>query len=179
MPHRQGELIERARHVRLLIVDVDGVMTDGGIILDGAGGESKRFHVRDGHGIKLALRHGIEVAIITGRESEVVRRRAAELGIKHVYQKCLRKLETYETIKQALGLHDREVAYVGDDVVDIPVMMRVGFPVAVADAAPEARAVALMVTESAGGHGAVREVTDFVLKARGEWDEIIAAYRKA
>lgn len=173
------ELARRAARIKLLIVDVDGVMTDCRIILDNRGNEFKAFHVRDGHGIKLAQRVGIKVAIITGRESKVVDRRAKELGITEVHQGSRNKLEAYASILAAMGLKDSEVAYMGDDVVDIPLLKRVGLPVAVADATEETRAHALMVTENPGGRGAVREVTDFLIKAQGRWDEIIKKYIEA
>jgi len=170
------KLIEAARKTRLLILDVDGVLTDGGIILGGDGTELKRFHVRDGHGIKLVQRAGIPVAIITGRQSDVVERRAAELGITDVYQRCLDKIVAYEDLTQKHGLEDSQVAYVGDDVVDIPIFRRVGLSVAVADATEEARAEAMMITSLGGGMGAVREVTDFILKAGGRWDDVVSRY---
>lgn len=174
-----GHLAEAARGIRLLILDVDGVLTDGSIVLDNEGNELKRFHVRDGHGIKMLQRAGVEVAIITGRQSKVVELRAAELGIREVYQRCRDKAVAYAQILEKLGITDRETAYVGDDVVDIPLLMRAGLPVAVADAEEEARARAMMVTSKNGGRGAVREVTDFILKAKGLWDEIIAKYSEA
>jgi len=142
-----------ARNIRLLIVDVDGVLTDGGIILDDNGNQIKKFHVRDGHGIKLLQRYGIEVAIITGRSSLVVGRRAKELGIRHVYQKSLNKIEAYEKLKKKLAVSDLEVAYVGDDVVDIPVMKRVAFSVAVADAHEDVLSYAHYVTALCHGRG--------------------------
>jgi YrbI family 3-deoxy-D-manno-octulosonate 8-phosphate phosphatase len=130
----EERLTKAASRIKLLIVDVDGVLTDGSIVLDNEGNEIKFFHVRDGHGIKLLQRAGIEVAIVTGRESQVVNRRAEELGIKHVHQKSKNKIEAYESILKETGLKDEDVAYVGDDIVDIPVMKRVGLSAAVADA---------------------------------------------
>lgn len=168
-----------ARNVRLLIVDVDGVLTDGGIVLDEKGNEIKKFHVRDGHGIKLLQRNGVEVAIITGRTSGVVSRRAQELGIGHVYQKSLNKIEAYEKLKKKLSVSDLEVGYVGDDVVDIPVMKRVGLSVAVADAHEDVISFAHHITEGGGGQCAVREVCEMILKAKGLWKGIIDGYTKA
>ena len=162
-----------AKKIRLLILDVDGVMTDGRIILDNAGNEMKAFHVRDGHGLKMLGDSGVKIAIITGRSSNVVERRAAELRIKDVYQGCRCKTEAYEQLTEKYGLNDSEVAYVGDDIVDIPVLKRVGLPVAVADAAGEARKHALLVTKNPGGRGAVREVTDLILMASGRWKELL------
>jgi 3-deoxy-D-manno-octulosonate 8-phosphate phosphatase (KDO 8-P phosphatase) len=170
---------EKAAMVSLLIVDVDGVMTDSRIILDGDMGEYKAFHVRDGHGIKMLQREGVKVAIITGRSSAVVNRRAAELGIEIVVQGSKDKVKDYVKIIAELGLRDEEVAYVGDDIVDIPVMLRVGLPVAVADAEEYVKQEALLVTERGGGRGAVREVTDMILRAKGLWDEATKRYYKA
>lgn len=167
-----------ASKVKLLILDVDGVLTDGRIILDNEGNEFKAFHVRDGHGIKLLVRNGVAVAIITGRKSRVVQRRAEELGIKDVYQKCFDKVVAYNDLKSKHGLADEEICYVGDDIVDIPVMRRVGFPVAVSDAAPEISAYALMVTSCGGGRGAVREVAEVILKAKGLWKKVIDGYNQ-
>jgi 3-deoxy-D-manno-octulosonate 8-phosphate phosphatase (KDO 8-P phosphatase) len=172
----EEEFIKHAERIKLLVVDVDGVMTDGGIILDGGGNELKRFHVRDGHGIKLLIRAGLEVAIVTGRESEVVKRRAAELGIKIVHQRSKVKLEAYEEILKETGMSDEQTAYIGDDIVDIPVMRRVGLSVAVADAEEYVKKEAMLVTERPGGRGAVREVTDLILRAGGHWDEVTKKY---
>lgn len=169
-------IAKAAGRIRLLIVDVDGVLTDGRIVLDNAGNELKFFHVRDGHGIKLLQRAGVEVAIVTGRESEVVNRRAAELGIKHVHQRSKNKLEAYESILRETGFSDEEVAYVGDDIVDLPVMKRVGFSAAVSDAEDYVKEAAMFVTERPGGKGAVREITDLILRAGGHWDEVTRRY---
>jgi 3-deoxy-D-manno-octulosonate 8-phosphate phosphatase (KDO 8-P phosphatase) len=173
------DLREIARNIRLLVLDVDGVLTDGSIILDNEGNELKRFHVRDGHGIKMLRRAGIEVALITGRYSKVVERRAQELGITEVYQRCHDKSVAYEHILEKLGFSDGETAYMGDDIVDVPLLNRAGLSVAVSDAEEVAKASSMMVTESRGGRGAVREVTDLLLKARGLWDGILDEYSKA
>lgn len=172
------EIMEKASKIKLLLLDVDGVLTNGGITLDNDGGEMKTFHVRDGHGIKMLSRAGIQVGIITGRSSRVVERRAKELGIKEVYQKCFDKTVAYKEILEKLGLKDEETAYVGDDIVDIPLFVRVGLPIAVADAAADAKLYAIMTTENPGGRGAVREVTDLILKAQGLWNGIIENYAK-
>ncbi len=129
----------RARKIRLVIFDVDGVLTDGGIILDGDNNEYKKFNVRDGHGIKLLQQASMEVALITGRYSRVVEKRAGELGIKWVYQRCLEKAAAYEELLGKFGIGDEEAAFLGDDVVDLPVLIRAGLPAAVADAHPEAK----------------------------------------
>jgi 3-deoxy-D-manno-octulosonate 8-phosphate phosphatase (KDO 8-P phosphatase) len=163
-------------NIRLLLLDVDGVMTDGGIIYDGNGLETKVFNVKDGHGIKMLQRYGIEVGIITGRTSVVVDFRAKELGITLVYQGALKKLVCYEEVKLKTGLEDSQIAYVGDDIIDVPVMRRVGFAAAPSDAIPEVRAVAHHIASCGGGKGAVREVCDLILKGRGLWDEVAARY---
>jgi len=164
------------RNIQLLLLDVDGVMTDGGIIFDGNGLETKCFNVKDGHGIKMLQRHGIEVGIISGRNSAVVDIRARELGITLVRQGALKKLESYEDVKRVTGLDDSQIAYVGDDIIDVPVMRRVAFAASPLDALAEVRAVAHYVTSCGGGKGAVREVCDMILKGRGVWGEIAGRY---
>jgi 3-deoxy-D-manno-octulosonate 8-phosphate phosphatase (KDO 8-P phosphatase) len=167
---------ERLTTIQLLLLDVDGVMTDGGIIYDGNGLETKIFNVKDGHGIKMLQRVGIEVGIITGRSSAVVNIRAQELGIELVYQGALRKLESYEDVKRKTGLTDSQIAYMGDDVIDVPVMRRVGFAAAPHDALSEAKNAAHYIASSDGGRGAVREVCDLILKGCGKWDEVTERY---
>ncbi|MDD2852820.1 MAG: phenylphosphate carboxylase subunit delta [Desulfuromonadaceae bacterium] len=162
--------------IHLLLLDVDGVMTDGGIMYDGNGLESKIFNVKDGHGIKMLQRNNIAVGIITGRTSQVVAIRARELGIELLYQGALKKVESYNDVKLKTGLDDGQIAYMGDDVIDVPVMRRVMFAAAPADAVAEARNVAHYVTAAAGGRGAVREVCDLILKGRGLWDDIATRY---
>lgn len=170
--------MERARKIKLLVLDVDGVLTDGRIILDNEGNELKAFHVRDGHGIKMLQREGVQVAFITGRESRVVDRRARELGVTEVHQGSKKKTGPFEEVLEKFGVSEQETAYVGDDIVDIPVMARVGLPVAPADAEEDVKSRALLVTRNPAGRGAVREVTDLIIKARGRWDEIIEDYSK-
>lgn len=168
-----------AQNIKLLILDVDGVLTDGRIILDNEGNEFKAFNVRDGHGIKMLEKIGIKVAIITGRHSKVVERRAHELGITEVYQRCHIKSVAYEHLIEKMGISGKEVAYVGDDIVDIPIFKRVALSVAVADATEETKAEAMLVTKNRGGMGAVREVCDLILKSNGKWKELIDEYYKA
>jgi len=163
-------------NVRAFICDVDGVLTDGGIYLGGDGAEWKRFHVADGTGIKYLLRSGIQVAFLSGRQSEAVARRAQELGVEHVRQGAKEKLPAYESLAADLGLTDKEITYIGDDLPDIPVMRRVGYSVAVADAREEVRAVADYVTHARGGRGAVREAAERVLKAQKKWAAIVSRY---
>jgi 3-deoxy-D-manno-octulosonate 8-phosphate phosphatase (KDO 8-P phosphatase) len=162
--------------IQLLILDVDGVLTDGGIIRDDAGQQIKRFHVRDGAGIVLWRRLNKDVAIITGKESAVVTHRAEELGIQHVYQNVGNKLEVYDQLKDELGINDTQIAYVGDDLPDLPVMRRVAVPIAVADAAEEVRAVAKYVTKYPGGYGAVRDAIEFLCKEMGVWQQVLDRY---
>lgn len=167
---------KKIKGIKLLLLDVDGVMTDGRIVIDDEGIETKFFHVRDGHGIKLLQRAGIKAGIITGRNSNVVKYRASELGIEIVYQGIKNKIDAYLEILEAQGLDDNEVAYVGDDIVDLPVIKRAGFSVAVADASDDILPHVDYVTERKGGSGAVREVTDLILKRSGMWQEVIGRY---
>jgi 3-deoxy-D-manno-octulosonate 8-phosphate phosphatase (KDO 8-P phosphatase) len=169
-------MVERLGKIRLLLLDVDGVMTDGRIIYDNHGVETKAFDVKDGHGLKLLQRAGLKVGIITGRESEVVRFRARELGIDVLHQGAKSKLEPYlETIGE-LGLRDEEVGYMGDDIVDLPVLRRVGFAATVADAVEEVKPFVHYVATRRGGRGAVREVCDLILKTTGRWPEVTDRY---
>lgn len=174
---QSSKLNEIAKNIKLLILDVDGVLTDGSIILDNEGNEFKAFHVRDGHGIKMLHKAGIKTAIITGRHSKVVERRAQELGITEVYQRCHIKSVAYEHLIEKMGISDKEVAYIGDDIVDIPIFKRVGLSVAVADATEETKAEAMLVAQNRGGRGAVREVCELILKSNGKWKEIMDEYR--
>lgn len=156
----------KAKKIKLLLLDVDGVMTDGSITLDGSGMESKSFHVRDGHGIKMAQRAGIIIGIITGRSSEVVNIRARELGIDEVHQGAQKKIGVFEAILVKHGFRDDEVAYIGDDVVDADIFRRAGLSAAVADCDPSVRGSVDLITKAAGGKGAVREVINLILKSR-------------
>ena len=162
--------------IKLLLLDVDGVLTDGRIIYDNHGNELKAFDVKDGHGLKMVQRAGIKVGIITGRRSAVVSRRAQELGIEILYQGALRKLEPYLEILSAQNLTDQQVAYVGDDIVDLPILHRVGFSATVADAVPDLFPYVDYVATRPGGGGAVREICDLLLRASGQWDEITKRY---
>ncbi|MGD0885408.1 MAG: HAD-IIIA family hydrolase [Thermodesulfovibrionales bacterium] len=176
LEENRAALSERAKKTKLLILDVDGVLTDGSIILDSQDNELKSFHVRDGHGIKMLIKAGLQIAIITGRYSKVVERRARELGISEVYQRCHTKIVAFDHILEKLGLHEEEVAYMGDDIVDIPILRRVGLSIVVNDATDEAKEHAMMVTHGCGGKGAVREVCDFLLKAKGLWESLAGEY---
>jgi 3-deoxy-D-manno-octulosonate 8-phosphate phosphatase (KDO 8-P phosphatase) len=162
--------------IRLLCLDVDGVLTDGSILLDDHGVETKRFFVRDGTGLRAWQRAGGTVAIITGRSGEAVRRRAAELGIDLVLSGVERKGVAFENLLAELGVSADEAAMVGDDLPDLPVLVRCGYPVAVRDAAPEVLAVAAWITSHPGGRGAVREVVEHLLRARGAWEAAVAHF---
>jgi len=167
---------DKLKKVKLVIMDVDGVLTDGRIVFGCDGQEFKFFHVKDGHGIVLLHRVGIKTAIITGRKSEVVERRAKELGIPFIFQGCKDKLATYERLKREAGVKDYEVAYIGDDLVDIPIMRRTGVAVAVADAHHQVKEAAHLVTQAPGGKGAVREFIELLLQAQGKWDKATGKY---
>ena len=167
---------EKLAKIKLLLLDVDGVMTNGQIIYDGQNTELKAFDVKDGHGIKLLQRTGIKIGIITGRSSAVVARRAKELGIEILYQGALKKLDPYLEILKQEGLTDDQVAYIGDDVIDLPILRRVGFSVTVADAVPDMAPLVDYVTVRNGGRGAVREVCDMLIKASGQWVELTRRY---
>jgi 3-deoxy-D-manno-octulosonate 8-phosphate phosphatase (KDO 8-P phosphatase) len=166
----------RLGKIRLLLLDVDGVLTDGRITYDSQGREHKSFDVKDGHGLKMLQRAGLVVGIITGRRSSIVELRARELGIDIVVQGAKSKLEPYENILQQQGLRDEEVAYVGDDLVDLPILRRAGFAVTVADGVEDLKSQVHYVTVRSGGRGAVREVCDLLLKESGRWEEVTSRY---
>jgi 3-deoxy-D-manno-octulosonate 8-phosphate phosphatase (KDO 8-P phosphatase) len=160
------------------MMDVDGVLTDGRIIQDSYGHELKVFDVKDGHGIVMAHRAKLRTALISGRASETITRRAEELGIELVFQKIWNKLEVYEKILSETQFAPDEIAYIGDDLVDIPLLRRVGLAVAVADAVDEVKAAAHLVTQRPGGQGAVRELIELILRAQGHWDTLLERYTK-
>ena len=170
------EIIERARKIKLLILDCDGVLTDGRIIMLPDGDETKAFDVKDGHAMVMAQRAGLKIGIISGRKSSIVRARAKELGIAHLHEMAWGKTEPYEKILAEEDLSDEAICYIGDDVVDIPLLRRAGLGVAVADAVDEAKQYSHMVTSRVGGRGAVREVVEMILKAQDKWDEAMARY---
>ena len=164
------EFVERCGKIRALVLDVDGVMTDGKLTFLPNHQESKTFHVRDGLGIQLLLAAGLHVAVISGRESELVARRCAELGVSVVLQGIQDKEAAVEQIRTHLDVSLEAMAYVGDDLPDLPAFQRVGLAFAVADAAPEVRQAAQVVLRTSGGHGAVREACERILKAQGHWN---------
>lgn len=170
------DFIERAAKIELLLLDVDGVLTDGSIVYTDDGAEIKRFHVRDGSGLKLWHVSGKRSAIVSGRSSKAVERRAAELGIAPVFQGRHEKLPAFEAVLTETGLRAEQVCAIGDDLPDLPVLKRVGLAIAVADACPELRAIAHYVTAVPGGHGAVRDAIEWLLRLRGVWDEVVGRY---
>ncbi len=175
---REGALV-CAENIRCIILDVDGVLTDGRIYVASNGSEfCKPFFVRDGLIITLARKVGLTTAIITGRTSEIVTSRAKELHIELIYQGSLDKRAAYRDIKERTGLADKELAYIGDDIVDLPILHQVGLPCAVGDAVPEVRAAAQIIAAQPGGHGAVREIYESILKAQGRWDGVLWAFQK-
>jgi 3-deoxy-D-manno-octulosonate 8-phosphate phosphatase (KDO 8-P phosphatase) len=166
----------RAANVKLAVFDVDGVLTDGALVFGDDGQEYKAFNVKDGQGLRMLQHYGVIIAIITGRDSKVVTRRMADLGIEHVVQGSRDKLPALETLLERLEVTAAQTAYVGDDVVDIPVLRRVGLAVAVQDAHPLVKRHAHWTTNSRGGRGAVREVCEFILAAQGRLDLAMKHY---
>jgi 3-deoxy-D-manno-octulosonate 8-phosphate phosphatase (KDO 8-P phosphatase) len=171
-----GEVARRAARVKLLLLDCDGVLTDGRITLTGDGDEEKSFHTRDGHGLVLLHRAGLQSAVISGRTSSALERRARDLRIPHLRQGTWDKIVEFREVLAAAGVAEGEVAVVGDDVTDIPLMRRAALAVAVADATGETRAHAHYVTRLPGGFGAVREVCELILRAQGRWDGLMRRY---
>jgi 3-deoxy-D-manno-octulosonate 8-phosphate phosphatase (KDO 8-P phosphatase) len=161
------DIIKLAADIKLVIFDVDGVLTDGGLYFTDDGREIKKFNVKDGLGISILVKNGVEVAVITGRNSVIVAERMKSLGVNHVYQGRMNKLETYENLKLALQITDQEVAFVGDDIIDLPIMEQCALSVAVADAHDDVKDKARVVLSKRGGMGAARELCDLVMQAKG------------
>jgi len=174
-----SEVEQRAARIKLLLMDCDGVLTDGRIWLFENGEEQKGFHTRDGLGIELLHRAGLHSGIISGRTSSAVETRARTLGMSFVIQGHENKVHAFADVLAQAGVTNAEVSYVGDDLNDIPLMLQSGLGVAVGDAAFEARQRAHYVTKAPGGFGAVREVIELILKAQGRWDALIASYLNA
>lgn len=162
--------------IKLFISDVDGVLTDGGFYLNGETVEYKKFNALDGLGIKLLQKAGIPVVIISGRYSKATSDRMTYLGIEDIFQGELSKVEAYEKMKKKYNVVDEEIAYIGDDIIDIPVLEKVGFAIAVKNAVSEAKVISHYITERAGGNGAVREVSDMILKAQGKFQSAIESF---
>jgi 3-deoxy-D-manno-octulosonate 8-phosphate phosphatase (KDO 8-P phosphatase) len=172
MTPKQADLNE----IKLLIMDVDGVLTDGGIIIHSDGSESKRFHVLDGHRVTLWHRAGLESAILSGRDTPATTLRAEQIGVKYVLQGCRQKLPAFEQFLKDTGYTARQAAYIGDDWLDLPLLRRVGFAAVVKNGVDEIKPYAHYVTKQAGGDGAVAEVIEYILRNTGRWDELIAGY---
>jgi 3-deoxy-D-manno-octulosonate 8-phosphate phosphatase (KDO 8-P phosphatase) len=170
------DLIAKAQRIRLVVFDVDGVLTDGALYLSDDGQEYKAFHSKDGHGLRMLQDSGVAVAIITGRVSRVVEHRVHELGIAHVYQGRREKLPAFEELVAKTGLRSEQIAYVGDDVVDLPVMVRAGLAIAVQDAHPFVKQHAHWITEHPGGRGAARDVCEFLMNAQGTLESQLQKY---
>ena len=166
------EMIALAGNLRMLLLDVDGVLTDGGIILIGRDLEGKRFNVQDGMGITMLRSAGLMVGIVTSRDSEVVQRRAQELGIEELYQGIQQKPLVLESLREKYGIDPSQAAFVGDDIQDIPIMKLVGIPIAVQNALPAVKETSIYVTHASGGHGAVREVAEWLLELRGDKERV-------
>ncbi|RMG50168.1 MAG: 3-deoxy-D-manno-octulosonate 8-phosphate phosphatase [Acidobacteria bacterium] len=167
------EVQVRARRIRLILMDCDGVLTDGRIVLLPDGDDIKFFFSQDGQGVKLAAQAGLRTGVITTRQSRVLARRVKEMHVHHLYQNAEDKLRAYEDALRREGLTDEHVAYIGDDLPDLPVMRRVGLAIAVANAVREVKEAAHWVTERPGGRGGVRDAVELILKAQGKWDEIV------
>ncbi len=176
MPGVAPSILERAQNIRLLICDVDGVLTDGRLYFTPEGEELKSFHARDGHGIKLVQRAGIDTAVISGRNSKAVALRMESLGVRHVFQGQEHKLPTFLNLLDELGITADQVAFVGDDLLDLPLLRRVGLAVAVADSHFTILNSAHWITSQPGGMGAVREVCDLLLTAQNKLEAIIESY---
>jgi len=162
--------------IQMLVLDVDGVLTDGTLVIHSDGGESKFFNTHDGHGIRMWQRAGLKVALLSGRASEATRRRAEQLNIEYVFEDCFDKLPVLEEFLEQVGLSPEAVAYIGDDLMDLPVMRFVGFGAAVANAVDDVKKYADYVTERPGGSGAVREVIEYILNKNGKWRELMKRY---
>ncbi len=172
----QTRVMDLARQIRLLILDVDGVLTDGKLFFDYQGNEFKAFHAHDGHGIKMLQQTGIEIAVISGRDSLIVTKRMEELDVTLVYQGQRDKRAAFQDVLQKLNLTPQQVAYVGDDVVDLPIMTQVGLAIAVANANAPVKAFADWTTTLSGGLGAVREVCDMIMQAQNNFESLLNEY---
>lgn len=177
MSRPTAAVVKRAKKIGLLLMDVDGVLTDGRIWLqswpDGTAHEIKGFSAYDGAGLKLARAAGLRTGVITGRSSAAVTQRAKEAEIEFVFQGRGEKIPAYEEILRAARVSDEEVAYIGDDLPDLPVLARVGLAIAVANAVPEVKRAAHYVTKSSGGNGAAREVVELILRSQGKWNAVV------
>lgn len=174
-----NDALERAANIRLVAFDVDGVLTDGGLYIGDNGVEYKAFYSRDGHGMRMLMDSGIAIGIITGRNSQLVSDRMNALGVRHVYQGRRDKRPAFESLREETGLSAEQIAFVGDDVMDLPVMLSAGLAIAVADAHPLVIEHAHWQTPNPGGRGAVRDVCELVMRAQGSLDAVFRAYMEA
>ena len=174
-----NNLVEKARNIKCLICDVDGVLTDGLIFLDNHANELKAFNIQDGMGLVLLRAAGIEVAVITTSKNAVIDHRMKQLGIIHYFTGQVEKLTAFEKLKAQLGLTNEQFAYAGDDLPDLPIIRQVGLGVAVANAVPQIKEFAAWTTEKHGGRGAVREICDLILTAQGKFDQALEKYLKS
>lgn len=170
------DVIERAKKIKLVIFDVDGVLTDGSLYIGDDGQEYKAFNSRDGHGIKMMLRNGVDGAIITGRTSKVVEHRVKDLGLGNVRQGCADKLPVYEEMVKELDLKYEQTAFIGDDIVDLPIMLKVGLAIATKDAHPMVKEYSHWITPSAGGRGAARDLAEMMMHSQGTYESEMLKY---
>jgi len=171
------EILKKARRVKAIVTDVDGVLTDGGIIYGPGGMELKKFHIQDGMGVKLARKAGLLVFIVSGRSSAALVKRARELGVDRLWQGATDKNRVFDIIIGKYGLSPSDICCIGDDFLDLPILARAGLGVAVPNAAPDVKRSVSLVTKKRGGEGALRELVELVLKAKGVWDKVIDEYR--
>ena len=171
-------LIQKLKKIKLIISDVDGVLTDGSIYIGSNGEEMKKFSVEDGAGVALARASGLIIALLSGRFSSATGIRAKELKIEDIYNGMLNKIPAYEELKQKYNLEDSEIAYIGDGLIDLPVMEKSGVPISVRNAYPPVKKAALYITDKNGGSGALREAVDLILQAKGLYEEAIKRIRK-
>jgi len=176
LSHPDTDVLERARKVRIVLFDSDGVLTDGRIVVTGDGGEARCFDVKDGHGIRMGREAGLVLGVVSGRHSLALERRAAELGLDELHQGVTDKLGRLREILARRELTGEAACFVGDDLIDLPAMRACGLAAAPADAVPEVRQAAQFVTSRDGGRGAVREVIDLLLRASGDWERVVARY---
>ena len=176
MGTENSTLTAKAANIKLILLDVDGVLTDGGVVIYGDGSESKRFHIRDGIALVWAQRSGVTVGLLSARHSPTTAQRAAQLGITLIYQGVSSKIDTYDQIVGDMVLTDDQVAYMGDDIVDLAVLGRVGLSAAPANAVGDVRSRVDFVSTRPGGDGAVRELVELILRAQQHWDPLVAAY---
>ena len=167
---------EKAKKIRLVIFDVDGVLTSGELNYTANGIECKEFHVHDGQGMKLLMQTGVQIGIITTCKSETIKRRMQDLNILHVYQGQVEKLSAYEDLKEKLNLSDDQIAYLGDDLPDLPILRRVGLPATVSNAPYIMQQHTALTTDAKGGQGAARELCDLIMQAQGTYESVIHAY---